>query len=167
MALAVVARPHGIRGEVRLRPYNADSDLLLDVSEVMLRKPSGESQLLSFEHARRANDAILAKLPGFDDRNAVEGLRGSEVLVRRGDFPPLEEDEFYVCDIVGARVIGPDGEIGRVEGMLSYPTVEVFVVTPKEGESFEIPLVEGFVERVDAASKTVLVTADAAERAFG
>lgn len=167
VALAVVARPHGIRGEVRLRPYNADSDLLLDVREVMLRKPGGEPKIVSFEHARRANDAILAKLPEVGDRNAAELLRDFEVLVRRSDFPPLEEDEFYVCDILGASVVGPEGaEIGRVEGLLSYPTAEVFVVAAEGGEKFEIPLADGFVDRVDVDTKKVFVTAEAAERAF-
>lgn len=163
----MVARPHGIRGELRLRPYNLDSDLLLEVDELMLRLPSGEVRLCAFEHARRAHDAILAKLPGFDDRNAVEPLRGAEVLVRREDFPPLEEDEFYVCDIVGGSVIAPSGEIGRVEGLVSYPTVEVFLVRGPDGARFEVPLLEGFVERVDVAAKAVLVTSEAAERAFG
>lgn len=165
--MAVVARPHGVRGELRLRPYNVDSDLLLEVSEVMLRLPSGETELLSFEHARRAHDAILAKLPGRDDRNAVEELRGAELLVRREDFPPLEEDEFYVCDIVGGAVVGPEGEIGKVEGLLSYPTVEVFLVRGEGGERFEIPLLDDFIEKVDVATKQVLVTAEALERAFG
>lgn len=164
--MAVVARPHGVRGELRLRPYNADSDLLLEVGEVMLRLPSGEGEVLSFEHARRAHDAILVKLPGRDDRNAVEELRGAEVLVRREDFPPLEDDEFYVCDIIGANVVAPEGEIGRVEGLLSYPTVDVFVVRGEAGVRFEIPLLDDFVERVDVAGKKVLVTAQAAERAF-
>lgn len=132
----------------------------------MLRLPSGETRLLSFDHARRAHDAILVKLPGFDDRNDVEALRGAEVLVRRDDFPPLEEDEFYICDIIGASVVGPDGEVGRVEGMQTYPTVEVFIVAGKDGAKFEIPLLEGFVERVDVAAKSVFVTREAAERAF-
>lgn len=167
VALAVVARPHGIRGEIRLRPYNADSDLLLDVDEVMLRQPGGEGEIVSFDHARRANDAILAKLPAVEDRNAAELLRGFEVLVRRSDFPPLEEDEFYVCDILGASVVGPDGqELGRVDDFVSYPTTNVFVVRAGDGETFEVPLLDDFVEGVDVEAKKVVVTAAAADRAF-
>ncbi len=39
--LAEVARPHGVRGELRLRPYNQDSDVLLDLDEVAVRIPAG------------------------------------------------------------------------------------------------------------------------------
>ena len=39
VALAEVARPHGVRGEVRLRLYNRDSDLLLEQDDVLVRFP--------------------------------------------------------------------------------------------------------------------------------
>ena len=32
--LAEVARPHGVKGEVRLKLFNRDSDVLLDLDEV-------------------------------------------------------------------------------------------------------------------------------------
>lgn len=166
--LAVVTRPHGVRGEVRLRPYDADSELLLDEPEVLLRHPDGVTRAVTFEWIRRANDAFLAKLEGLDDRDEVEALRGAEVLVRRADFPPLEPGEFYVCDVVGAKVVGPGGEVGSIENVVSYPTVEAFVVVPAAGTGakFEIPLLESFVESVDVEAGIVRVTAEAAERAF-
>lgn len=166
IALGVLTRPHGVRGEVRLQPFNPDSELLLEVDEVKLRLPSGEERILPFERVRRAQDAFLVKLPEVDDRNAAETLRGAEVLVRRSDFPPLEEGEFYVCDVLGAAVIGPAGEIGRVENFVTYPSVEAFVVRSKDGSRFEIPLLEQFVERIDVGAKSLFVTAEGAERHF-
>jgi len=166
IALGVLTRPHGVRGELRLQPFNADSELLLEVDEVKLRLPDGTERVTAFERARRAQDAFLVKLPGLNDRNAVEAMRGAEVLVRRDDFPPLEEDEFYVCDILGASVVGPNGEIGKVENFVTYPTVEAFVVRGQDGARFEIPLLDQFVERVDVSARSVIVTAEAVERSF-
>lgn len=166
IALGAVTRPHGVRGEIRIQPYNPDSELLLEVAEVKLRLPRGEERIVEFEHARRAHDAFLVKLPGVDDRDAAEALRGAEVLVRRSEFPPLEEGEFYVCDVIGAAVVGPNGEIGRVENFVTYPSVEVFVVRGKDGNRFEIPLLDEFVERIDVSAKSIFVTADGAERPF-
>ncbi len=37
--LAEVARPHGVRGELRLKLFNEDSDILLEQDEVLLRLP--------------------------------------------------------------------------------------------------------------------------------
>src|SRR6516162_5211006 len=95
--LAEVARPHGVHGELRLRPFNRDSDLLLELDEVLVRFPDGEEHEVSVDGARRANDAILLKLHSVDDRDRADELRGALVCARRGEFPQLEAGEFYVC----------------------------------------------------------------------
>ena len=67
--LAEVARPHGVRGELRLKLYNRDSDLLLDLDEVVLEPTSGTPSTVAVREARRANDAILVWLGGCDSRD--------------------------------------------------------------------------------------------------
>ena len=59
------------------------------------------------------------RLAGVDDRDAAEALRGAEVCVRaRRASPPLDEGEFYACDLEGARVVLASGEdVGRVSGI--------------------------------------------------
>ena len=184
--LAEVARPHGVRGELRLRPYNQDSDLLLGLSEVMVRFASGAGTngasgakapgaqpdlLLRVQSVRQANDAFLMKLESINDRDRAIELRGAEVCARRSEFPPLEPGEFYACDVEGARVVVGSGdaaeELGRVLEMRSYPTVDVLVVAASDGgRPWEVPLVDAVVERVDVEEGLVtLSTRDGVERA--
>jgi 16S rRNA processing protein RimM len=173
--LAEVARPHGVRGELRLRPYNQDSDLLLELDEVMIRFAPGPGPardvVLRVEAVRQANDAILMKLQSVGDRDRAIELRGAEVCARRSEFPPLEPGEFYACDVEGARVVVGAGaeveELGRVLEMRSYPTVDVLVVAATDGgRPWEVPLVDAVVEQVDVQQGVVtLSTRDGVERA--
>jgi 16S rRNA processing protein RimM len=168
--LAEVARPHGVRGEVRLKLYNADSDVLLELDEVLVRLPSGEEHEVSVDAARRADTAILMKLHSVDDRDRAEEIRGALVCARRRDFPPLDEGEFYACDVVGARVVvRRDGELaplGHVSEFVTYPSVDALRVKAGDGgPDYEVPLVEAFVEKVDAAAgEVVLATLEGIER---
>jgi 16S rRNA processing protein RimM len=167
--LAEVARPHGVRGELRVRPFNRDSDLLLELDEVLVRFPDGEQQEVSIDGARRANEAILLKLHSVDDRDQAIELRGALLCGRRGDFPPLEAGEFYACDVEGARVVAgaDERELGRVVELRSYPSVDVLVVSASDGgRPWEVPLVETIVQRVDAEGGiVVLQTLEGVERA--
>jgi len=162
--LAEVARPHGVRGELRLKLYNQDSDVLLEQDEVLVRLPDGAEHEVSVDRARRADDAILMKLHSVDDRDRADELRGARICVRRGSFPPLDDGEFYVCDVEGARVAmraSGAGEVvlGTVRELRSYPSVDVLVVSAADGgKDWEIPLVEAFVERVDVPAREVVVT---------
>lgn len=157
IALAEIARPHGVRGELRLKLYNRDSELLLHLDQVVLEHADKARDLVDIVEARKANDAILMRLEGCDDRDQAEGLRGARLLVPRDLFPPVEEGEFYVCDVVGARVVAPDGEVGVVDDILSYPTCDALRVKTAEGY-LELPLVDGVVDEVDTQAGVVRVS---------
>jgi 16S rRNA processing protein RimM len=170
--LAEVLRPHGIRGELRLKLYNRESDLLLGLDEVLLRFPDGEEQEVSVDAARRANEAVLMKLHSVDDRDRADELRGVVVCARRSDFPALAAGEFYACDVEGALVVLDDGtepprSVGHVRALRSYPASEVLEVEPVGGGAvLEVPLVEAVVSGVDVVAKVVtLATLDGVEKA--
>jgi 16S rRNA processing protein RimM len=166
--LAEVSRPHGVRGEVRLKVFNADSDALLGADEVLVRLPSGEEYEVSIDGARRADQAIIMKLYSVDDRDRADDIRGAQLCLRRSAFPALDDGEFYVWDVLGAQVFVGDSvePLGTVADYRSYPSVDCFVVKAADGgKNYEIPVVEAFVEKVDVASGSVrLVTLDGLER---
>ena len=157
--LAEIARPHGVRGELRLNLYNRDSDVLLAQDEVLVRTKDGEEHEVSVDGARRADQAILMKLHSVDGRDRAEELRGAVVCVRRGDFAPTEDGEFYACDVVGAAVRAPDGSVlGNVSELRRYPSVDALIIDAADGgKLWEIPLVAAFVRSVDVAKGEVLL----------
>lgn len=160
VAVAEVARPHGVRGELRLKVYNPDSNLLSRCAggRVRLRLPDGLERDVAVLHAREANKALLVRLAGVDDCDAAEALRGAEVCVPRDAFPPLAEGEFYACDLEGARAVLRSGEeIGRVQGIASYPTCDALVVDCGGGQTIEIPMLDAYVASVDVAGKVVKI----------
>ena len=157
--LAEVARPHGIAGELRLRVYNPDSDLLERIKRARLRMPDGSERDVAIVSARPGTKAILMKLAGVDDRDAAEALRGAELCVPREALPPPEEGEFYAIDIEGARALLAGEEVGRVVALESYPACDVLVVDRGAKGRIEVPLVEAYVASVDVEKGVVeLVT---------
>jgi 16S rRNA processing protein RimM len=164
--LAEVARPHGVRGEVRLKLFNEDSEVLLGRDEVLVRTPDGEEHEVSVDRARRADGAILMKLYSIDDRDRADELRGAHICVQRRDFPPLEEGEFYVCDAKGTKVVCDGRVLGTVKDVNHYPTVDVLVVTAADGgKDWEVPLIDTFVDSLDlGGGEIALRTIDGLER---
>jgi 16S rRNA processing protein RimM len=166
VALAEVTRPHGVRGEVRLRLYNSDSELLPSQSEVLLRPASGGEKPVRVESMRGADAGhLIAKFRGIDDRDQADLLRRAEVCVPREAFPPLDEGEFYVCDVIGARVVGPGGELGQVQDLVNYPSADAFVVKIALADvgTVELPLLDDFIEQVDAEHGEVRVKSAAVD----
>lgn len=169
--LAEVARPHGVRGELRLRLFNKDSDVLLEQDEVLVRLVDGEEHEVSVDFARRADQAILMKLHSVDDRDRAEEIRGALICVKRASFPALGEGEFYTCDALGAEVWVEEAgkepaRLGHVRDIVSYPSVDTLVVRAEDGGAdYEVPLVAAFVSTADVArGRFVVETMDGLER---
>ena len=85
------------------------------------------------------------------------------MCARRGDFPPLEEGDFYACVVEGARVVlqGAEGEreVGRVRALRTYPSTQVLVVDAADGgRPWEVPLVSEVVRGVDVSAGVVTLS---------
>jgi 16S rRNA processing protein RimM len=146
-----ITRPHGIRGEVRVELHWEGSDTLAVVREVTLaRRGTIIGPRRIFQARRGAGKVWLVKFEGVDDRDAAEVLRGATVSVPREALPELEPGEYYLSDLVGARVVGPDGPVGTVVEIRVHPSVDTLVVSTADGRTLEQPLAEPWVSNVDA-----------------
>lgn len=153
-----VARPHGVRGELRIQLHWPDSDSLLTASEVSMKLPGAEPRVMRVEAARRADRAILLKLADVADRDAAAALRGATVSVARTYLPAAEEGEFYLCDLIGAHVVEPGGPVGVVVEIRGHPSVDCLVIRTEQGKTLEQPLVAPWFERVDLDAHRVYLS---------
>jgi 16S rRNA processing protein RimM len=82
--LGVIAKPHGIRGEIRVHVFNPESTLLQELAEVFLIGDEDEEPaLVEVESARPGPKALLMRLVGVSSREDVEALRGYKLCVPR------------------------------------------------------------------------------------
>jgi len=152
-----VSKAHGILGELRVTPHWESSDSLARAEQIWLGL-DGSRVAYEVERARAVPRAFLVKLRGVDDRNAAEALHGATVSVLREALPALEPDEYYLVDLIGARVIGPEGELGEVVSVTSHPTVDVIVLRLSDGRTAEQALSAPWLASVDVAARRIVLS---------
>jgi 16S rRNA processing protein RimM len=160
LAIGRVGRAHGLKGEVRVDLFNADSDALEQVEELWLSKQAdgaAGAKAHAIEWARAVPKAYLVKLEGVSERNAAEALRGSTVWVSRGALE-TDESQYFLVDLIGARVTGPEGDLGTVVEIATHPSVDSIVIETPAGGRVEQPLLDDFVERVSIPEKLVVLS---------
>jgi 16S rRNA processing protein RimM len=158
LSIGFVARPHGVRGELRLHLHQADSTALEEVDAVWLvRAGGGEPRRCPIAAARYTEGGILCELEGVTDRDQATLLRGSEVLVERGDLAPLAEGEFYLVDLAGCTVVTRAGQPwGVVHDVQELGAHDLLVIHDGDLERL-LPYVPEFVVEVDLAGRRVVV----------
>jgi 16S rRNA processing protein RimM len=150
-----IARAHGVRGWVKAHVYWSGSDALLEVGSVLVAAKGEPAAWRDIEEARRADRTVLLKLAGVNDRDAAEALRGATLALERSQLPPLEDGEYYLCDLVGAKVIVAGSLYGEVVEVRTHPTLDSIVIRTSDGKLVEQPLTEPWLESVDAGAGEV------------
>lgn len=157
LRVGVIANTHGIRGEVKVYPTTDNKERFQDLKTVALDTGT-EYQTLTVQSARYFKNLVILKFKEFDSINEVEMYKGKDLLIRREDAVALEENEYFICDILGAAVETQEGEsLGVVEEVLTTAANDVFVVRTKSGKELLLPVIDECVKVLDTEHKRVEV----------
>ncbi len=159
VSLAAVTKTQGLKGEIRVSPAGGESENLLDLPHIFLRKSSNEPIAYQIESSRRKGPGVyILKLAGVDSIDAAQTLIGAEVLADPADFHPLEDGEYYWFQLTGLRVFAANGaELGIVESLFATGSNDVLVVRSGDHVRY-IPYTDDAVARVDPAAGTLTLT---------
>lgn len=158
--VARVTGAWGVGGWLKIRSYSASADALFHATTWFLQPGEGvvatrvtsQAAAVSVEQIKDHSGVIVAQCAGITDRDVAQQLRGAAIFIRRADFPPATEGEYYWVDLIGARVANRSGtDLGAVTDLLQAGPQEVLVVHDGAQERL-IPFVDAYVDRVDLAA---------------
>ncbi len=155
-------KPHGIKGGFLFQLVNPEDSILLKKSKIKLI-PLNESSSINKNGEEFVIDSIhfgnktVCYFGGIKDRNIVEAMLPFEILYPRSLFPELDNDEWYISDIVGLKVMDPDGkEVGIVDSYFDNGA-QICLKVITENNKYELPFVEAFFPKVDMENKTIVM----------
>jgi len=149
-----IGSPHGLAGEVRVALHFSGSDALTGARSVHVVTKDGAREV-AIVSVRPHGRAVLLSLEGVTDRNAAEALRGARLEMERSALPPLADGEYYLVDLVGAKVTGPDGPVGEVTGIATHPSIASVELRLLDGRQAEQLLSAPWVTRVDVDAGSI------------
>lgn len=153
-------RPHGVRGELRIRLLTDYPERIAQLETIYLADQPEPRKTTAYnvEGMRRNGEFGLLKLRGIDDRDQADRLRGLYVLVDMEHAVPLEAGEFYLYQLIGLRVETSAGEaLGTIDEVLETGANDVYVVdSPRYGEVL-IPVTDETIVKTDIVAGVVIV----------
>jgi 16S rRNA processing protein RimM len=149
LQVAVVGRPHGVRGELRLFPTSEQPDRLVDLTRVWLVKEKGQGpRRFEFKSLRLHGRTALVFLDGVEGRDAAADWTGAEVWGMPAELPAWGPDEFGLVDVVGRELHDGAELVGTVIGLESISGRDYFQVKANR-KVFLVPAVKDWLESFD------------------
>jgi 16S rRNA processing protein RimM len=153
LAVAIITKPQGIRGEVRLKSLG-DTSILLGLDKVYPSK-DGDAYY-EIKKAWLSKQMVCMAFGGVNTRNEAEQLRGTELYMDE-DSVELDEDTHYVFDLIGCDVHDENGaKLGKVTNILQNGAADVYVI--KGGRNFMMPALKKVLMSVDTQSKVIVIS---------
>lgn len=151
-----VAAPYAVRGWIKVQPFTAATDSLLDYSIWQIGK-QGAWQPYRVLEGKVHGQFLLIQLEGVNERNAAEALQGRDIAVARAERPPAGEGEYYWDDLIGLEVVNSLGEsLGKITALLESGAHDIMKVQAGQLERL-IPFTAPVVQDVSLDAGRIVV----------
>lgn len=155
--VGIITGTHGLKGEVKVFPTTDDKQRFLDLEDVLL--DTGKEMLeLKVEYCKFFKKFVFVKFEGLDDINDVEQYKRCPLLVTRENAVELEEDEYYVADLLGLTIVDDSGvTIGKLGNVIATGANDVYEVLTEDGGRILLPAIKECILDVDMEEGVILV----------
>lgn len=148
-------KPHGIKGGFHFVLENAQESILSAGVKITIFPfdPSSSVDIAGAAQAIKTisfGNKVICYLEGITDRNMVEAMIPFLIQADSDLFPKLEDDEYYLKDIIGTKVFDNTSgdEIGVVTGT-SDNGMQTILIIESADEEISVPWVDAFVPEVN------------------
>lgn len=159
MAIGVIVGAHGLGGEVKIEVHTDYPERFAEGNTILM----GVELLATRIAASRPHKNLqLVRFHGIGNRSEAENLRGQWLFIADEDAAALEDDVYWIHDLVGMEVRDTAGRVlGTVHNVLQTGANDVYLIAPAEGinrgREILLPAIADVVQRVDPTHRLIVV----------
>jgi 16S rRNA processing protein RimM len=151
--IAKIVNTHGIRGDLKLKSYTDFEDFRFKKGHHLFIRYENQDIEMEVRSHRVHKGMDLVRFEDHLDINLVEKYKNCFVYDYKNDAL-LDEDEYYVSDLIGCEVYNNNELIGKVMDVQLYSHHDLLVVKGKD-KDYKIPYVNAFVLNEDIENKRI------------
>ena len=152
--IGIITKPQGLKGHFRVRQNYSNFSILTNVKQVVIKGKDYD-----VEKVTDRGEFFIFKIKGIETIEDAENLRNEKIYSKLEVREELEENEFYISDLIGAKVFVEAEDVGKLKDVLKYGAADIFVLN-NNGKEIMMPFVNGLVENFDKENKTLKLNAE-------
>ena len=160
LLLGQVLRPHGIRGELRMRILTDYPERITELEQIYIGTDVTADNAVAYQvqHMRMHKGYGLLQIEGVNTRDQADFFRKLYVMVAITDAVPLEDGEFYLYQVMGITVRTVQGEeLGSVIDVIETGANDVYVLKSQQYGEILIPVTAETIVETNIAAGYIIV----------
>ncbi|MDE6957010.1 MAG: ribosome maturation factor RimM [Lachnospiraceae bacterium] len=157
LQVGVITQTHGVRGEVKVFPTTDDPQRFKKLKQVVL--DTGKEQLpLEIQSVKFFKQFVILKFKGIDNINEIEKYKRCPLMVTRENAVKLEEDEYFIADMIGMSVVTEDGEqFGTLKDVIETGANDVYIIDSAVHGEVLVPAIKECILDVDIEGRKMTI----------
>ena len=152
-----IVNTFGIKGFVKVNPFVDDMHRFDKLKKVYIKKQES-LQKFEIEQVKYQKNVVLVKFKGIESIEEAEKLKNCYMEIDREDAIPLEEDTYFIADLLGSAVYTEEGkELGKLEDIFNTGSNDIYVVKDELGKSVLLPAIAEVIKEVNVQDKKIIV----------
>ncbi|MGE5430350.1 MAG: ribosome maturation factor RimM [Syntrophomonadaceae bacterium] len=143
-------------GFVNIIPYSDNPERYLELEDVYI-DVFGDKKKFSVEKVIQKGKFWSVKFKNFNSAQEVEFLLGKRIFVDSEDLIELEENTYFVHDLIESQVFRNGKLVGKVVDVLNLPANDVYVIKDLSDKELLIPAITDYIESFDAFNKVLVL----------
>ena len=159
IAVGVIRKAHGVRGEASVETWTDSPDRFLELTDVTLVSPDErETRVARVESARGHGDRALVKFDGIDSPEDLRGLQNWTIEIPESAARSLEKDEYFLHDLVGLTLVDAEGNVRGVVKDTEEGGGGILLTIDGPRGRFDVPFAADICTEIDLEAKRIVVS---------
>jgi len=147
---------HALKGEMKVRNYSDNPKRFEELKSILV-DIRGEYKEFSIESVRYQKEIVLLKLKGVDTIEEAEKLKGLSIYIKRENAKALNDDEYYIADLIGSEVYEGETYLGVLDDIFTAGAADVYVIKCKGKDDLLLPALKSVILETDVENKKIKV----------
>lgn len=149
----------GTEGYVNIQSFSDFSERFFQLKEVYVDF-FGNFKKFVVEDAISSGKNIALKFKGFNSADDAAIFLNKKVFVEKKNSVLLDENTFFIHDVIGSSVFRNSELIGTVDDVYVLPANDVYVIKTSEGRNILVPAVKDYVKGFNAIDRRLELVPD-------
>ena len=153
LEIGQIVNTFGIKGMIKVKAFTDDIQRFSELKEVLIDEKEYKIQEVKYH-----KNMVLLQLEGITKIEEAEKLKNEYLKIKRENAIPLEEDTYFVVDLIGLNVYSDENEyLGELIDIFNTGSNDIYVVKDEMGKQILLPGIPDVLKNVDLEKGRITV----------
>ena len=153
--VATLGQPQGLKGEIKINIHTSSFESFKNLNQFFMEDGISKLIFKSFRVIGKKNTLFIK---GCENRDTAETYRGKKIFTLRENLPKINNDEYYVADLIGCKVINTKKKIlGKIVDIKNFGAGDLMEVCKENNINFFIPMNKDNLINIDLQKMIIIV----------